>query len=517
MNNSRMPDIKVLFHESWALLKEKFGSIFLLSLLGSVVGFIVMIVFLVGIAGAGFLATLSGDMDNKAELIKQAQSFLTPAHIAQLGGAIFVVLLVSWVIGAVVRIAIIVAIGKKDEKVSLGSCLSRGFSLFIPVMIVGSVVSFAVFGSFFLFIVPAIIISLLFQFVTYEMILGEKKWFTSLKSSVQIMSQHFGEVLLRMFLFFIAVYLVVNLPMYLIQMVARSYSESAPGEAAAVMMIIGILRFLLGIFVAFYGLVYSVVTYQHAKNATDESLPVRTTWIWVVNVIGWIIAILIGIQLTKFMKSPEIQEQFKTMTEQVATKTTTPQTEQEKIDMWRAKMSPETKALWDQSEDLFKQMREAATNNPNSNTAVKQLNDQNITILKEALLLDDQNPEIWINLSSAYTWVSSSGSLQEALEASKKAELLDPSITTYAKNTAEMLVMNEKYDEAILKLQQVLRENDNYGRAHILLGIAYKRTGLNDSAKAELQRGIDILTKYNKEGNFDVDILQAKKELETIK
>jgi tetratricopeptide (TPR) repeat protein len=74
-----------------------------------------------------------------------------------------------------------------------------------------------------------------------------------------------------------------------------------------------------------------------------------------------------------------------------------------------------------------------------------------------------------------------------------------------------------KYDAAILKLQQVIRAEDNSGRAHISLGIAYKRNGLKDSAKTELQKGIDILTKYNDEGQFDTQILQAEKELQAIK
>lgn len=513
MNNTRMPDIKILFQESWALLKIKFGSIFLLSLLGSVVGFVVMIVFLVGIAGAGFLATLSGDMNNKGELIKQAQSFLTPAHIAQLATSILGIFLVGWVISSVVRIAIIVAIGKKDERVSLGNCLSRGFSLFIPVMIVGSVVSFVVFGSFFLFIIPAIIISLLFQFVAYEMILADKKWLTSIKSSVQIMSQHFGEVLMRMFIFFVSVYLAFNLPIYLIQMVARSYSESAPAEAASVLVVLGIIRFIVGIFITFFGLVYSVVTYQHAKNATDESLPVRMTWIWVVSILGWIIAGIVGAQLFKLSKTQFAQETMNVFKNELSTNNQKELSQDEKVAQWENKINGEARPYWDKSNDLFKQMKEQS-NDPKT---VKKLNDENITSLLQAIKLDGENPVLWKNLSDAYWWINSKGTLEDALAASRKAEALDPTIWGYKYGTGILLTRLQRYDEAILKLQEVVRAEDNYGMGHIELGIAYNRSGLKSQAAEHLERGIEILTNYNKDGQFDQEILAAQKELETTK
>jgi tetratricopeptide (TPR) repeat protein len=198
--------------------------------------------------------------------------------------------------------------------------------------------------------------------------------------------------------------------------------------------------------VGFYGLVYGIVTYQHAKRATDETVKPNMMWIWITSILGWLIAILIWVQLINLVQSPTFQEKFKAMTEQMAASQTatkkmtavnkvTGSTEQEKIEAWQTEMKPEAKPYWEHSNELFKQMKEATTL-----AGVKKLNDENIVTLKKALEIDDQNPEIWSNLASAYTWASSTtGTGDKALAASEKAEELDPTIWNYALNTGDLL------------------------------------------------------------------------------
>lgn len=486
-----MPAIKTLFQESWEGLKASFGNIFLLSLLGSTLGILLSVIAMFGIAGVGFLSALSSGND-KAQIVKNLESYLTPSVILHLGIAFAVVLLISIVISTVVRLAILIAIGKSKEKPSLTSCLHAGFAAFIPALIVGGVVSLIIFGASFLLIIPAVIICLFLEFVTYEIVLGGKKWFSALSGSVQIMSQHFGEVFLRMLLYWGIVYGVT---------------------AICVKLELSIVQFIFGIFAQFYGMVYGVKLYQHAKLATNQAVKPRMSWIWIVSILGWIIAIIIGFSLVKIAHMPFVQDKIKMVTEQIQSKTTMQATQQEKVDVWQAKMSPDAKALYDQSQDLFKQMHEQSADRK----AVTVLNDKNIDLLKKATQLDADNPEIWANLADAYTWVSTKGKIEDALAASQKTEELDPTMWSYAYRTGSLFLTMERYDEAILKLQEVTRAEDNYGRGHISLGIAYKRAGIKESAKTELQKGIDILTKYNDKGDYDADILSANKELVTIK
>lgn len=511
MIKREMPSIKSLLSESWTTFKSSFGSVFVLSLLGSIIGFTVTIFCLIAVVGVGFLTTFGKGLGDKAETIKQIQNFLTPQILAQIGFGFLIIFLLGWIISTIVRIAIIHTIGNSSQKPRLTESLGVGFALLIPTMIISIVTSFITFGSSFLLIIPSIIISFLFYFVSYEMILGNKKWFSAITGSVQIMSQYFGEVLLRVFVFAVGIYLVFNLPIDLIQMIVKGFSEKSPVEAASILGVLGIIRFVVGIFTAFYSLVYGVTNYQHAKKVTDESIKPSLVWIWVVTVIGWLIAILIGIQLVKVYQSPLIQDKVKMMMDKVKTSSAPQLSEQDKIKSIQEAIKPDAKPYWDKSNELFKEMHDAK-----DVKIIKSLNDQNITSLRKAIEIDQENAELWSSLGDAYTWVSTSGKPADVLSSYKKAEELSPDLFKYQYSVGNTLLGMEKYDEAILQLQKANRTNDGIGRGHISLGIAYKRTGLKDTAKDELQKGIDILTKYNDKGDYDSEILSAKKELETV-
>src|SRR5205814_342089 len=116
MPRSDMPTIKELFIESWNTLKANFGSIFLLSLFGSIFGFIFMIIAFVAIAGISFIVALSTDVSKQLALNDQVKSLLTPAHLTQLGIGVLVVIFIGWVISAVVRLAITHSIGNSSDK-----------------------------------------------------------------------------------------------------------------------------------------------------------------------------------------------------------------------------------------------------------------------------------------------------------------------------------------------------------------------------------------------------------------
>lgn len=510
MNNLQMPPVKNLVKESWDAFKACLGNVVLLSLFGSMMGIVVMIAIFVGFAGVGFWMALSGDLTNKVNLVNKMQGLMTPDRVILYGLILLVILLAFWMLSVAVRLAIIYAVGNYKEKPKMGTCLVKGFSLIIPTMVVGAALAVILVGGYFVLVIPGIIMSLLFGFVTYEMILGGKKWFAAVGGSVQVMSQHFGEIVLRLFGFGLAVGIVFELPMYLLDSIAKVLANSAPAESLALSGILLIIRIVLGAGLGIFGIVFSVITYKQAKEVTDEKIAPNMVWMWVVAIVGWLIAALIGMQLIKIAKNPAIQSGIKAATEEAAKAPTL--NEQEKIANWRATMKPDAKILFDKSQGLFAEMKNAQA----KPAEVKKIDDTNILALKEALKLDENNPEIWAALSDAYTWVNSKGNLNDALIASEKAEDLDSTVWGYANRTAEVMMMLKRYDDAILKFQQVIRMEGNYGHAHISLGIAYKRTGINDLAKTEIQKGIDILIQYNQNGEFDQEILNARKEMSTL-
>ena len=427
-------------------------------------------------------------------------------------------LLIGIIWSSVLRLAVIAAIGKYKERVSLGQCIKAGFVYLVPFSIMSIVVWFLVFGSYFVLLIPGVLVGLFLQYVGYEIVLGGKKWWSAVKGSVQIMSQNFGEVVLRMIVFYLGVAIVFYLPTYLIGMKAGSAPEAAASDALSIMMLLVPVRFLLGLLIGFFSMVFSVVLYKQAKQATNEEINPGVAWILILALVGWVIGAFVissGMKMSRqFMASDVVQKQIDEVKKEVENEVTVT-TEKERVESWKIKMSPEAKTYYDQSQQKFVELVEVAKN-AKTTAEIKKVNDENIKLIKQAIEIDKENPELWNTLGDAYTWVSTSGNLEMALEAYEKAESLDGSIWKYAYGSANVLQMLGRHDAAILKFQKVIRMEDNYGRAHIALGKSYKALGIKDLAKQELNRGIEILSQYNTNGEFDIEILDARKNLGQI-
>jgi len=182
------------------------------------------------------------------------------------------------------------------------------------------------------------------------------------------------------------------------------------------------------------------------------------------------------------------------------------------IKQYQETMKPEAKTHYDKAMQLFKDMRAVQTD-PEK---VKKINDENIAELKKASELDPQNAEIWYELGNAYTWISSTGTLEDGLNAYKKAEELDPTNVVYINGVGDMLIQSGKYEEAILQFQKTLRITDKSGYANLSIANAYAKLGIKDSAKEHYQKAIDIFTSQNSDGSYDDQILQARKGMAAV-
>ena len=445
--NNQMPSVKELLIESWEAFKASLGNLFIISLLGSVLGIVVLVVILLGIAGMGFLSALYEIGGSQQDVIQKLQTFLTPERLLLLGVVSTLLLIGGAILSSIFKLAIILAVGKYKEKPSVSSCLKGGMVYFVPVLVMSVVAWFITFGSWFVFVIPGIIIGLFLQFASYEIILGGKKWFRALKGSVQIMSQHFGEVLLRMVFLALVIGLGFQLPIYLLEIVVAAFSEGASAQAFGLVLFLNSIKVIVGMFVGFYSIVYGVITYQQAKRATTEDTNVSMAWMFVVSLVGWLIVVLIGGQLIKIGKSQLFQNGVQSITNEVKVNTTIEMTEQEKIANWKSLIKPEAKVFYDESMMFFQQMKSVDV----KPTKIKSLNDTNIKTIKKALEIDSDNPELWATLADSYTWINSTGTLNDALNASKKSEDLDGSIWGYAFRTAGILELMGNYDEAVIK------------------------------------------------------------------
>jgi tetratricopeptide (TPR) repeat protein len=85
-------------------------------------------------------------------------------------------------------------------------------------------------------------------------------------------------------------------------------------------------------------------------------------------------------------------------------------------------------------------------------------------------------------------WLSYQGRFDEALEAARLAESLDPLSPSARNSVAEVLRHARRFDEAVVQAQRALELNPNFGRAHAVLGHCYFAQGKMDAAIEEHRR-----------------------------
>jgi len=172
---------------------------------------------------------------------------------------------------------------------------------------------------------------------------------------------------------------------------------------------------------------------------------------------------------------------------------------------------PKGNAHWDKAQALFQQIR-----NEKDPENVKKIDAEIETELKAVLDTQPNNPKVWAELGSAYSWVLGlGGNPEDGLTAYQKAESLDPNNSGYISDVGYQLNSMGKYSEAIMELQKAIRgEPNNY--TYLYLAEAYKGSGIYDSAKQNYQKAIDGFTSHNSDGSYDAQVLQAQQEMAAL-
>ncbi len=175
-------------------------------------------------------------------------------------------------------------------------------------------------------------------------------------------------------------------------------------------------------------------------------------------------------------------------------------------------MNPEAKKHYDRAQELFAQIKIAK----NDKQKVNQLNDENIAEIKKAIEIEPENPKLWVDLGSAYSWVSTYGTLEDSLKAFEKASELEPDNFIYNNWVGDAQRRLGKYDEAILTYQKTIRKTGNSAFAYQGLGIAYFNLKIYDESRKNLDKALEIFEKENSSGGYDEAILETQKYIAKI-
>lgn len=292
--------IKELLSASWVRVKLVWVKLLLLSLFIYVASFVGTLILTMVIVGGGVLSSFSNAQSQELNLMK-AVTTMAPIAIV----LVIVYVLVMMFVGLVAGAAMLLVVAKAEEKPSLGSVISQGMKLFVPMLLTSILVAFLTIGGFFLFFIPGLIIAIFMSFSTYEVVVGGQKYLQAMKNSATIIKQHFGAIFVR-----ILVIIGISIGLGILSGILQGMFK----DIGVMSGLIGFIYTVVEIAFSWLIVCYMYLIYKNVRDKTNFSKSTSLTWMWVVSIIGWIIGVFVimamGVALSTFIKSGLLNKAF---------------------------------------------------------------------------------------------------------------------------------------------------------------------------------------------------------------
>lgn len=297
-----LPAIGDLFRESWEAFTKSVLNLLLLAVITIVAYAVVLgIIFLIVGLGGG-LGVLKYFSERGAEGVPSIASFLPALTGLGLGFLFFI--LFAIIFGLMVQVAAIIIVGEDEQRPSLTEVLSRSLGLVWPLFLTNLLLFFFTAGGLFVLFLPMIVFEVLFIFTPYEVVLGEKRFLGAVKGSYQIVTQNFGDLLVRGLVWLglvIGVFMVLSMP----QLTFNLGREA--GLVWLPMVFVFGLRAAVNVLIGWFGLCFGVTLYKQTKAVTDFEKKFNFSWVWVIAILGWVLAGVVGFAsyswMSKLVKS----------------------------------------------------------------------------------------------------------------------------------------------------------------------------------------------------------------------
>lgn len=291
----QFPSIPSTFSNAWAIFKKCIVNLIILAIISNLVSLFVL-------AMGGVAAFFSAPKVSLSDFAT-AEGFFQ--YFSNLGVFPWLFLGLAFVAVAVIRllftIATIIIVGETDKETDIGQALAKAPSVIFPLIAVGLLSSFLTIGSFFVLFLPALLVFFFLMFAQFEAALARKGPLESIKGSVQIVSQFFGEILIRMLALYGIFFLFFMLFPGVLNQILPSY------VSVYFNLFLGILQIISG----WFFLTYSIALYRQAQQRLDPNKPAKTWWIWVVALFGWFLVVSIGAAAFAHFKSKGTLENLK--------------------------------------------------------------------------------------------------------------------------------------------------------------------------------------------------------------
>ena len=185
------PSVESLFSDAFQTFKKSFVKVLLFVLL--IFGISLALIFV------DFILVLLFGVSLLTFKVSNILPFL-------LGGPLLIILIVSIIFGIAISLisqSALILIVNDPENESVGAVFKKSFKYALPLFIAGLLVALLTIPTYFLFVIPGIVIALLFSFFSYELVIGNKGIIGSIKRSIYVIKTNFWSIFGRVAIFWI--------------------------------------------------------------------------------------------------------------------------------------------------------------------------------------------------------------------------------------------------------------------------------------------------------------------------
>src|SRR5215469_3166420 len=138
------------------------------------------------------------------------------------------------------------------NKIAIFDLIRQAFQFFWPYFITTLLAGLLVLGGMVLLVIPGLLVSFLFSFISYEVVIGGKSRTVALKRSYIMIKYNFWEILGRL-LFLEAAIVIVAITLQ---------------KIASIISIVGIVSFAFSLFASWYVRSYLILLYKEVRGKT---------------------------------------------------------------------------------------------------------------------------------------------------------------------------------------------------------------------------------------------------------
>lgn len=298
----KLPSIKTLILTSWETFKASLIPFIIISIIGFF-GYVFLFLLTAVFGIASFASAISTVMKHIQDPLSYLQA-LPHINITLLFLGILLGTAGAIIIGVWFQAAVILIIDTKGKNIVYKKLFYKASHFIMPLFLVGAIESVIILGSMFVFVLPALLFSFFFAFVSYEVVLNNQKGMAALRRSTLFVQEHFWELLVRVFVLFVIVFFV--------QTVSANIASTIGKEGGST----GGLTFIVGRICEWFSTVYMIVLYKEVSRDQEREKGSNLQWVWIVTIFGWIIAGLLLYAIMQFAVQGGFQQLFDNMQKQ---------------------------------------------------------------------------------------------------------------------------------------------------------------------------------------------------------